>query len=76
MLASILCWMNERAWYLAAIGHPAFTDEARLTGALTEIWQGAIYSIPPARPAPDGPAAAGPEDHERSGADDLDPESR
>jgi TetR/AcrR family transcriptional regulator, ethionamide resistance regulator len=76
MLASILCWMNERAWYLAAIGHPTFTDEARLTGALTEIWQGAIYSTPPARPAPGGPAAAGPEDHERSGADDLDSESR
>src|SRR5215813_237706 len=46
VLASVLCWMNERAWYLAAIGHPAFTDEARLTDALTEVWQAAIYSTP------------------------------
>ncbi|HEY3953635.1 MAG TPA: TetR/AcrR family transcriptional regulator [Streptosporangiaceae bacterium] len=42
-LAAILCWMNERAWYLAAIGHPGFTDEARLTHALTEVWQAAVY---------------------------------
>jgi AcrR family transcriptional regulator len=47
-LAAILCWMNERAWYLAAIGHPGFTDEARLTHALTEVWQAAIYGTPPA----------------------------
>jgi len=52
VLASVLCWMNERAWYLAAIGHPAFTDEARLTDALTEVWQAAIYSTPA------GPASA------------------
>jgi hypothetical protein len=43
VLASVLCWMNERAWYLAAIGHPGFTDEALLSGALTEVWQAAIY---------------------------------
>lgn len=48
VLAAILCWMNERAWYLAAIGHPAFTDEARLTDALTEIWQATIYGTPAA----------------------------
>jgi AcrR family transcriptional regulator len=46
MLASILCWMNERAWYLAAMGHPAFIDEAQLTDALTTVWQAAIYSTP------------------------------
>jgi AcrR family transcriptional regulator len=46
MLAAVLCWMNERAWYLAAIGHPMFTDEARLTQALTEVWGGAIYGTP------------------------------
>lgn len=45
-LAAILCWMNERAWYLAAIGQPGFTDEARLTHALTEIWQAAVYGTP------------------------------
>ncbi|MDR2987375.1 MAG: TetR/AcrR family transcriptional regulator [Nocardiopsaceae bacterium] len=43
VLASVLCWMNERAWYLAAIGHSGFTDEARLITALTEVWQAAIY---------------------------------
>jgi TetR/AcrR family transcriptional regulator, ethionamide resistance regulator len=43
VLAALLCWMNERAWYLAAIGHPPFTDEAQLTRALTEVWQAAIY---------------------------------
>ncbi|MBO0838386.1 MAG: TetR/AcrR family transcriptional regulator [Actinobacteria bacterium] len=52
-LAAILCWMNERAWYLAAIGHPAFTDEARLTQTLTEVWQTAIYGTAPGPAAPD-----------------------
>jgi TetR/AcrR family transcriptional regulator, ethionamide resistance regulator len=42
-LASVLCWMNERAWYLAAAGHPGFTDHDRLTDALTHVWQAAIY---------------------------------
>ena len=49
-LAAILCWMNERAWYLAAIGHPGFTDDdTQLTDALTEIWQAAIYGAPAGR---------------------------
>ncbi|MBO0786458.1 MAG: TetR/AcrR family transcriptional regulator, partial [Actinobacteria bacterium] len=43
LLAAALCWMNERAWYLAAIGHPAFTGEAGLAHALTDIWEAAIY---------------------------------
>lgn len=46
VLASVLCWMSERAWYLAAIGHSGFTDEARLGDALTEVWQAAIYGTP------------------------------
>ncbi|HEX7994747.1 MAG TPA: hypothetical protein VF506_12560, partial [Streptosporangiaceae bacterium] len=46
VLASVLCWMNERAWYLAATGHAGFTDEAVLTDALTEVWQAAIYGSP------------------------------
>lgn len=46
VLASVLCWMNERAWYLAATGHVGFTDEAVLTDALTEVWQAAIYGSP------------------------------
>jgi AcrR family transcriptional regulator len=43
VLASVLCWMNERAWYLAALGHPGFADEARLAETLTDVWQAAIY---------------------------------
>jgi AcrR family transcriptional regulator len=46
VLASVLCWMSERAWYLAAIGHSGFTGEARLADALTEVWQAAIYGTP------------------------------
>ena len=48
-LAAILCWMNERAWYLAAIGHPGFTDDTQVTHTLTEIWQAAIYGAPAGR---------------------------
>jgi AcrR family transcriptional regulator len=50
VLASVLCWMNERAWYLAAIGHPGFADEALLGDALTEVWQAAIYGTPTGPP--------------------------
>jgi AcrR family transcriptional regulator len=50
VLASVLCWMNERAWYLAAIGHPGFTDEALLADVLTEVWQAAIYGTPAGSP--------------------------
>jgi len=50
VLASVLCWMSERAWYLAAIGHPGFTDEARLGDALTEVWRAAIYGTPAGPP--------------------------
>jgi AcrR family transcriptional regulator len=46
VLASVLCWMNERAWYLAATGHAGFSDETVLTDALTEVWQAAIYGSP------------------------------
>ena len=40
--------MGERAYYLAAIGHPAFDDEERLVDALTDIWLAVIYNGPPA----------------------------
>jgi AcrR family transcriptional regulator len=50
VLASVLCWMNERAWYLAAIGHSGFTDEARLVNALTDVWQASIYGFPESPP--------------------------
>ena len=47
-LAALLTWMGERAYYLAAIGHPAFNDEERLVDALTDIWLAVIYNGPPA----------------------------
>jgi TetR/AcrR family transcriptional regulator, ethionamide resistance regulator len=46
-LATALCWMSERAYYLAAIGHPAFTGQERLVDALTEVWAAAVYGLPP-----------------------------
>jgi AcrR family transcriptional regulator len=49
-LATALCWMSERAYYLAAIGHPAFTGEGRLVDALTEVWAAAVYGLPPSGP--------------------------
>jgi TetR/AcrR family transcriptional regulator, ethionamide resistance regulator len=49
-LATALCWMSERAYYLAAIGHPAFSDEGRLVDALTEVWTAAVYGLPPSAP--------------------------
>lgn len=45
-LAALLTWMGERAYYLAAIGHPDFEDEERLVDALTEVWLAAIYREP------------------------------
>ena len=50
-LATALCWMSERASDLAAIGHPAFTDEGRLVDALTEVWTAAVYGV--VAPGPD-----------------------
>jgi TetR/AcrR family transcriptional regulator, ethionamide resistance regulator len=44
MLAEVLTWMSERAYYLAAAGHPAFADEERVVDALTEAWYAAIYA--------------------------------
>jgi len=50
-LASVLTWMSERAYYLAAIGHPAFSDEQRLIDALTDVWLSASYCrMPSHRP--------------------------
>ena len=47
LLASVLTWMNERAYYLAAIGHPAFADDKQLADTLTQIWASAIYGTWP-----------------------------
>jgi hypothetical protein len=52
VLAGVLCWMNERAWYLAAAGHAGFTD------ALTEVWEAAIYGNPGHLPGASPPEAA------------------
>jgi AcrR family transcriptional regulator len=46
-LASMLTWMSERIYYLAAIGHPAFRNEQLVTDALTEVWLSVIYNGPP-----------------------------
>lgn len=43
-LAEVLTWMGERAYYLAATGHPAFADEDAVVAALTEAWYAAIYA--------------------------------
>ena len=51
LLASVLTWMGERAYYLAAVGQPGFTDETALADTLTHLWSAAIYTVPP------GPAA-------------------
>ena len=48
-LASTLTWMSERIYYLAAIGHSAFSDEQRVIDVLTDIWLSAIYTGPPAK---------------------------
>jgi len=46
-LASMLTWMSERIYYLAAIGHPAFRNEQQVTDALTDVWLSVIYNGPP-----------------------------
>lgn len=45
-LASLLTWVGERAYYLAAIGKEPFDDEQRLVDGLTELWAGAVYRRP------------------------------
>ena len=42
-LASLLTWVGERAYYLAAVDQEPFNDEQRLVDALTELWRGAVY---------------------------------
>jgi AcrR family transcriptional regulator len=44
-LASLLTWVGERAYYLAAIGKEPFDDEGRLIDGLTALWQRAAYGI-------------------------------
>jgi TetR/AcrR family transcriptional regulator, ethionamide resistance regulator len=58
VLASVLCWMSERAWYLAAIGHAGFTDQDGLADTLTEVWQASIYGTPDGSDTPAGPPGA------------------
>jgi TetR/AcrR family transcriptional regulator, ethionamide resistance regulator len=47
VLAAALVWLGERAYYLAALGHPPFDDEQALVDVLTEIWVATIYGQPP-----------------------------
>ena len=44
-LASLLTWVGERAYYLAAIGQEPFDDQQRLVEGLTDLWQGAVYRV-------------------------------
>jgi AcrR family transcriptional regulator len=44
-LASLLTWVGERAYYLAAIGKEPFDDQRRLVEGLTDLWQGAVYRV-------------------------------
>src|SRR5579859_3609188 len=48
-LASTLTWMSERAYYLAAIGHPAFRDEQQVVDVITDVWVSTIYNGPPSK---------------------------
>jgi AcrR family transcriptional regulator len=48
-LASTLTWMSERIYYLAAIGHPAFSNEQQIIDVLTDVWLSVIYNGPPAQ---------------------------
>jgi len=51
-LASMLTWMSERVYYLAAIGHPAFHNEQQVIDVLTDIWLSAIYHTPSSKKTP------------------------
>lgn len=45
-LASLLTWLGERLYYLAACGVPPFNDDAKLTDTLVYIWASALYGTP------------------------------
>ena len=47
-LASALTWLDERLFYLAAIGVAPFDDEQQLIDVLTEVWVSVIYGRAPA----------------------------
>jgi TetR/AcrR family transcriptional regulator, ethionamide resistance regulator len=42
-LAAALCWLDERVFYLAAIGAPPFEREDTVVDVLTELWLTAVY---------------------------------
>jgi TetR/AcrR family transcriptional regulator, ethionamide resistance regulator len=47
VLGAAPCWLSERAYYLAAVGHAPFDDEQILVDALTEIWFSVSYGGQP-----------------------------
>lgn len=47
-LASALCWLDERIFYLAAIDVPPFDRDEIVVEALTDVWLAAVYgTLPP-----------------------------
>jgi TetR/AcrR family transcriptional regulator, ethionamide resistance regulator len=51
-VASALTWLNERVFYLAAIGVAPFDDERCVVDVLTEIWTASFYGQPSTSPPP------------------------
>lgn len=49
VVCSVLTWMTERCFYLAAIGVPPFDNEEAAGQALVHIWTAALYGYPRAR---------------------------
>jgi TetR/AcrR family transcriptional regulator, ethionamide resistance regulator len=42
-LASVLTWLGEHSYYLAAAGVSPFDDEEVIADVMTEIWMGTVY---------------------------------
>jgi TetR/AcrR family transcriptional regulator, ethionamide resistance regulator len=62
-LASALTWLDERLFYLAAIGVAPFDDEKQLIDVLTEVWVSVIYGRDPATSAKRRRASKAPSGH-------------
>jgi TetR/AcrR family transcriptional regulator, ethionamide resistance regulator len=52
VVCSILTWMTERCFYLAAIGVPPFDSDEAVGRALVNIWTSTLYGSPSPRVPP------------------------
>jgi TetR/AcrR family transcriptional regulator, ethionamide resistance regulator len=52
VVCSILTWMTERCFYLAAIGVPPFDNDEAVGPALVNIWTSTLYGSPSPRVPP------------------------